>query len=98
MVKAIYEPPQDCAADGVNMLDDPNAKAVDKAAELLGLRKVRERGFAREATLGACGEFNCCDAGWERGVGGCLSSEGRHGFQVGWIFLDLEVLASDSSK
>jgi len=51
VVKAIYEPPQDCAADGVNMNEDPHAESVDRTAALLGLRKI------------------------------------------GWIFLDLEVLA-----
>lgn len=29
VVRAIYEPKQDCAADGVNMLDDPD---LDKVA------------------------------------------------------------------
>eukprot|EP00281_Chroomonas_sp_CCMP1168_P035876 CAMPEP_0206241856 /NCGR_PEP_ID=MMETSP0047_2-20121206/16734_1 /ASSEMBLY_ACC=CAM_ASM_000192 /TAXON_ID=195065 /ORGANISM="Chroomonas mesostigmatica_cf, Strain CCMP1168" /LENGTH=584 /DNA_ID=CAMNT_0053666811 /DNA_START=112 /DNA_END=1863 /DNA_ORIENTATION=- len=40
VVKAIYEPPQECALDGVNMLEDPNGETVDKVAEMLGLRKV----------------------------------------------------------
>lgn len=56
VVKAIYEPPQDCAADGINMNDDPNAETVDKTAAKLGLRKL------------------------------------------GWIFVDLEVMANDTSK
>lgn len=39
-VMAIYEPPQECAMDGVNMLDDPNEDTVDQIAEMLGLKKV----------------------------------------------------------
>jgi len=40
VVKAIYEPEQQCAMDGVNMVEDPHAKTVDKVADLLGLKKV----------------------------------------------------------
>lgn len=40
VVKAIYEPPQECAMDGVNMIDDPHADEVDKVAAMLGLTKV----------------------------------------------------------
>jgi nuclear protein localization family protein 4 len=56
VVKAVYEPPQDCAADGINMSDDQHDATIDKTAEKLGLRKI------------------------------------------GWIFIDLEVMASDSNK
>jgi nuclear protein localization family protein 4 len=40
LVKAIYEPPQENAADGVNMLEDSNADAVDRLAAMLGMTKV----------------------------------------------------------
>ena len=40
VVKAIYEPPQDCAADGVNMNEDPQSETVDHTAALLGMRKI----------------------------------------------------------
>ncbi|EKX52773.1 NPL4-like protein, forms a complex with UFD1 and CDC48 [Guillardia theta CCMP2712] len=56
VVKAIYEPPQECAADGVNMLRDPYSDAIDSTAAMLGLVKV------------------------------------------GWIFIDLEVMADDHNK
>eukprot|EP00960_Hanusia_phi_P078029 768772-Hanusia_phi.AAC.3 len=56
VVKAIYEPPQECAADGVNMLRDPHSDVIDSTAAMLGLVKV------------------------------------------GWIFIDLEVMADDHNK
>jgi len=43
VVKAIYEPPQECAMDGVNMIEDPHAEQVDKVASMLGLKKVESR-------------------------------------------------------
>jgi nuclear protein localization family protein 4 len=40
VVKAIYEPPQENASDGVNLIEDPNDDQVEKAAKLLGLKRV----------------------------------------------------------
>lgn len=39
-VAAIYEPPQNSARDGFELLDDPHEKTVDKLCEKLGLRRV----------------------------------------------------------
>lgn len=60
MVEAIYEPPQqpdEEAAEGFIVLDDPNEERVEKIASLLGLRRVgwifgheaREPGFVLSA-------------------------------------------------
>ncbi|XP_022652493.1 nuclear protein localization protein 4 homolog isoform X2 [Varroa destructor] len=40
VVAAIYEPPQHCARDQFELLDDPNEGAVDELAAKLGLRRV----------------------------------------------------------
>ena len=40
VVAAIYEPPQHGSDDGLELLDDPHAPAVEKVAAGLGLRKV----------------------------------------------------------
>jgi nuclear protein localization family protein 4 len=56
VVKAIYEPPQDCASDGINLDEDPHAEVIDRTAARLGLRKL------------------------------------------GWMFMDLEVMANDRTK
>ncbi|PAV84703.1 hypothetical protein WR25_02252 isoform F [Diploscapter pachys] len=39
-VAAIYEPPQVCKSDSVQLLDDPNEETVDKLSSWLGLKKV----------------------------------------------------------
>ena len=60
LVEAIYEPPQEPdaeAAEGFQVLDDPDEERVDQIAEMLGLRKVgwifghaaREKGFVLSA-------------------------------------------------
>jgi nuclear protein localization family protein 4 len=65
VVKAIYEPPQDCAADGVNMNDDPHAEIVDKAAALLGLRKIGWIFLDLEVMAGSNGSKFVCSRGSE---------------------------------
>ncbi|KAK6037999.1 NPL4 family protein, partial [Cooperia oncophora] len=40
VVAAIYEPPQNCSPDGVQLLDDPNEEAVDQLCNWLGLKRV----------------------------------------------------------
>ncbi|KJH47302.1 nuclear protein localization protein 4 domain protein [Dictyocaulus viviparus] len=39
-VAAIYEPPQNCAKDSVELSEDPNEVAVDQLCNWLGLRRV----------------------------------------------------------
>ncbi|KAK6008886.1 nuclear protein localization protein [Ostertagia ostertagi] len=39
-VAAIYEPPQSCSPDGVQLLDDPHEDAVDQLCNWLGLKRV----------------------------------------------------------
>ncbi|VDO17797.1 unnamed protein product [Haemonchus placei] len=40
VVAAIYEPPQNCTPDNVEILDDPNEQAVDRLCNWLGLKRV----------------------------------------------------------
>jgi len=52
-VQSIYEPPQECSAEGFEMLEDPREEQVARLAEMLGMRRVgwifahppREDGF-----------------------------------------------------
>jgi nuclear protein localization family protein 4 len=59
VVKAIYEPPQGCASDGVNMDDDPNGETVDKTAAMLGLRKIGWIFLDLEPMAGDGSKFVC---------------------------------------
>ncbi|OQR70612.1 nuclear protein localization protein 4-like [Tropilaelaps mercedesae] len=40
VVAAIYEPPQHCARDGIELIDDPHEETVDELAAKLGLKRV----------------------------------------------------------
>ena len=40
VVSAIYEPPQGCSQDGIELLEDPHMDEVDALAVSLGLQRV----------------------------------------------------------
>jgi len=59
VVRAIYEPPQGCAADGVNMDDDTHGETIDKTASLLGMRKLGWIFLDLEVFEGDASKFVC---------------------------------------